>query len=119
MFDNSIYSEKQIFNPSRKQDVPIEIGYKDTTIYFGIYFNKPSWWNMRICLDGKTKWVGFDIDPEIGKSLLPEGFELLHPISLAEFRVRINYPKDLMTLGDLVHACFDKTIQDREKLREK
>lgn len=119
IFDNSIYSEKTIYNPARKQDLPLEIGYKDTTGYFGIYFNKPSWWNMRIFLDGKTKWVGFDIDPEEGDKLLPDGFTRLPPCAFADFRVQVNSPQDLLTLSEIVHACFEKTIQDREKLREK
>ena len=118
MFETSIYSTKTIFEPSRRQNVPIELGYKDTTAYFGIYFNKPSWWNMRLCLDGKTKWVGFDVAPEACGSLVPENFSLLPPTTHSNFRLQISTPQDLLTLSDLVFASFDKTIQDREKFRE-
>lgn len=118
MFDNSIYSTKTIYNPSKRQDVQIDIGYKDTTGYFGIYFNKPSWWNMRICMEGKIKWVGFDVDIEACRSLVPDGFSMLTPSAISNFRIQINSSQDLLTLSDLVFASFEKTIQDREKIRD-
>ncbi len=119
LFENSALSAKTIFDPGTRQNVPIEINYKDTTAYFNIYFNKPSWWNMRICLAGKTKWVGFDVDPDLANSLLPDSFELLPSAAVAEYRVRVRNPQDLLTLTDLVHASFEKTIKDREVLRDK
>jgi predicted type IV restriction endonuclease len=119
IFESSTFASRRIYEPSMRSDVPLEIGYKDTTAYFNVYFNKPSWWNMRLCLDGKNKWVAFDIDPESGSRMLPENFEIMPPTAHASFRVKINNSHDIYTLTELVYASFEKTIQDREKVRNK
>ncbi|MBN2803017.1 MAG: type I restriction enzyme HsdR N-terminal domain-containing protein [Deltaproteobacteria bacterium] len=118
IFENSIFATQLIYSSGDRKNVPIEIAYKDTTAYFGIYFNKPSWWNMRISVDSKIKWIGFDVDPELGKQLTPDRFEILAPTAYAQFRVQIESPQDLLTLSEVVHACFEKTIKDREKLAD-
>jgi len=117
MFDGSIYATKKIYDPAVRSDVPIEIAYKDTTAYLNVYFNKPSWWIMRLSVESKIKWIGFDIDPEFAKDLTPSKFEILKPSAFAEFRVRIESSQDLLTLSEVIRTCFEKTIEDREKLR--
>lgn len=54
-FDNSALVNKTIYNPASRKEIPIEIGYKGTTAYLNIYFNKPSWWNLRLSLESKIK----------------------------------------------------------------
>ena len=114
-FECSALVEKTIYNPSARKNVPIEISYKDTTSYFNIYFNKSSWWNLRLSMESKVKWAGIDIDPDLGRELLPQGYEILPPNSIANFRVIINSPNDLLVLNQLIHASFEKTIQDRQQ----
>lgn len=117
-FETSVIANGEIYDPAARQDVPIEIGYKDTTGYFSVYFNKPSWWNVRLSLDGRTKWVGIDIDADKGTELLPANFELLKPYSAASFRVKIDDVSQLNALNQLIIESFKKTINDREKCRQ-
>lgn len=117
LFDESPFSKLTIFDPSAKKDVPIEISYKDTTVYFNVYFNKPSWWCLRLSLESKIKWIGFDLERDQIKDLLPPSYEGLSPISFAKFRVKLNKIEDLKGLELLIHAAFEKAIQSREECR--
>lgn len=114
-FECSALAGKTIYNPSARKDVPLEISYKDTHSYFNIYFNKSSWWNLRLSVESKVKWAGIDIDPEIGSELLPQEYKVLPPNSIAQFRVQINSPDDLHALNQLIYASFEKTIRDRQQ----
>lgn len=115
-FEKSILVSKQIYDASARKDVPISISYKDTTGYFGIYFNKPSWWIMRLSVEARKPWVGFNIDPNVGSSLIPPNIHTIDPNPFAEFRVEISSPEDLHQLNRLIFAAFEKTIQDRNRL---
>ena len=44
IFEEAGYNGKTIYEPGKRQNVPIELSYKDTTSYFGVYLNKPAWW---------------------------------------------------------------------------
>ena len=112
-FDNSVFAKALIFNTAARREVPIQLAYKDTTGYFGIYFNKPSGWVIRLVLGTKTQWVGFNVSPESSDSLIPHGFNRLDPHPWAEFRIGIKGPQDLYALSRLVLAAFRKTIDDR------
>lgn len=112
-FDLSSIARESIYDPSLGRDVPIEIAYKDTTGYFGIYFNKPSWWIMRLVVEAKTPWVGFNLDSIVGRALLPPGVEVMNPSPWAPFRVAIAKPDDLRALSPLVAASFRKAVEDR------
>jgi predicted type IV restriction endonuclease len=103
-----------IFDATVQKQVPIELGYKDTTGYFGIYFNKPGWWVLRLNLDGKAQWVGFNIKPEKVAELLPTGFSLLPGTGLAEVRVSIKGPNDLHALNRLIFATMAQAVEDRK-----
>jgi hypothetical protein len=47
----------EVYDPSQKHLVPAVVGYKDTSVYFGIYMNKPSWWFMRASVETiDSKW---------------------------------------------------------------
>jgi hypothetical protein len=112
-FGNSSLHGKMIYDPTAGKEVPIEISYKDTTGYFGIYFNKPSWWITRIQVEAKKPWAGFNMDPEAVRGLLPPGCEIYEPSAHAQLRVAISSPADLHGLNRLIFAAFEKTINDR------
>ena len=52
-FDTSDLSQLKMYDSASRQDVPVELAYKDTTGYFGIYLNRPSCWAMRIVMGGR------------------------------------------------------------------
>ena len=111
--ERSALANATIHDASQRKEVPLALSYKGTTGYFGIYFNKPSWWIMRAVTETKKKWVGFNIDEKTGISCIPEGMIKLEPSPWAEFRIAINQPDDIHKLHRLVFAAFQKTIQDR------
>lgn len=115
IFERKDYSEVRIFDGATRKEVPLEISYKDTTGYFGIYFNKPSWWVLRLSIEGRKNWVGFNIEERIGTVLIPEGFVRLEPSPHSEFRLQISTPEDLTRLESLIAAAFAKTIGDRNR----
>ena len=98
--------------------MPIQLAYKDTTGYFGIYLNKPSWWALRIVIEARTPWIGFNVSPETGMRLLPPAFSRLDPSPWAEFRIGVNGPEDLRACSELVIAAIQKTIDDRRSGRD-
>jgi predicted type IV restriction endonuclease len=115
LFESSKFVEETIYNPSTRQREKLELAYRETRTYFNIYFNKPSWWNLRIYLSPKTSWLGIDIQKETADMLIPEYFEKLKPTALAEVRVKITDHKELNDLEKVILASFEKTIKDREK----
>lgn len=114
-FERSILASSKIFDASQRKEVALEINYKDTTGYVGVHFNKPSWWIFRAVLESKTKWIGFNIDTELGKTLVPAGFNILSPSPYAEFRVEVKSIDDINSLNRLIFSAMQKTIKDRER----
>lgn len=115
LFDQHDYVGCQLFDSATRKMVSIEISYKDTTGYFGIYFNKPSWWIMRLSIEGRKNWVGFNLDETTGDPLVPQGFTKLEPSPYSEFRVQIDNPDDLSRLEAIILASFSKTIGEHQK----
>jgi len=115
MFERSSFAGTNILDAASRKAVPIEIAYKDTTGYFGIYFNKPSYWIMRIVIEGRKNWVGFNIDDLLGTTLIPAGMVKLEPHPHADFRIQINGLEDFAALEKIIVAAFAKTIGDRTK----
>jgi hypothetical protein len=115
---SSALADANIFQPETAKYVPLEIGHHTTTSYFSIYLNKPTWWVIRCMLDAPTKWIGFNLDPQIATPLLPAGMTLLEPNAHAEVRVQIASAEDSLELFRLVFAALQKTIADREDLGE-
>lgn len=113
IFDRHYTDESVIYDISSRKNVPLVLGHKDTTGYFGVYFNKPSWWVMRTAVDAKKPWIGFNIPIEIGDSFLPEGYVRLDPTPTAEFRVAVCGPEDLSRLENLLCATYAHAIQTR------
>lgn len=112
LFDSS-FSSRQIYDASLRREVPIEVAYKDTTGYFAVYLNKPSWWCIRVVMETRVPWVGFNVNPTLAATLIPATFTRLDPHPYAEFRVAIYEPSNLQNLSALVNAAFNKTIEDR------
>jgi hypothetical protein len=101
-----------MYESSTRKKTSISLSYKDTTGYFGIYFNKPSWWVMRHLTEGRTNWIGFNIEEEIGMRLIPEGMARLAPSPYAKFRIQISSPEDAKKLDRLILASFERTIHE-------
>jgi hypothetical protein len=118
IFNRSTFKGGMINEPGRHREIPIELGYKDTTAYFGVYFNKPGWWFMRVMLDGKNKWVGFDLPSEIGTPLIPEQIKILPSTAFASFRVAFNGLEDLRLLEPIILTAMERSVQQRATNQE-
>ncbi|MCK6524242.1 type I restriction enzyme HsdR N-terminal domain-containing protein [Myxococcota bacterium] len=116
VFARSPFANAQIFDASSRKDVPIELLYKDTTGYFGIYLNKPGWWVIRVVFS-KTSWVGFNLPADVGEPLVPRDFTVLGPTPFSQFRVEIKSPEDLLKLSALCNAAFRACIEERASTR--
>ncbi|MBI5083093.1 MAG: type I restriction enzyme HsdR N-terminal domain-containing protein [Acidobacteria bacterium] len=112
-FEHSYLAHGTIYDATVKKEVPIQLAYKDTTGYFAIYFNKPTWWMMRLVLDAKTKWVGFNLPLDVGSQLVPPGLTKLEPSPWAEFRIAITSVEDLHQLSRVILASFKKAVEER------
>jgi hypothetical protein len=118
LFERSALVATQVYDSVVSKDTALSLYYKDTTGYFAICFNKPSWWIMRLSIEGRKNWVGFNVDEAVGTSLIPEGMIRLDPSPFASFRVQITSPEDINRLHRLVYAAFEKTIRDRDRTKE-
>jgi hypothetical protein len=105
--------QEQIFEPSVRREVAIELGYNDTTAYFGCYLNKSSWWIARLWLDVRQPSVGFPLPVEALRPLLPVGMELIGERAHAPSGVRIGSADDLALLGDALVASARYVIEQR------
>ncbi len=112
-FENSAFAAGKIYDSTQRTEVPIQLSYRDTTGYFGVYFNRPGWWVARIVLGAKMKWIGFDLDPCLAESLLPSGMKSMSPSPWAPFRVAFEQPQDLHLMSRLMLASFRKVYEDR------
>jgi len=113
-FEASDLAGSSIFDATQRRDVPIEVSYKDTTGYFGIFLNKPSWWVLRVVTEAKRPWIGFALSKEQASALIPEGFSLLDPQAGCDTRVGISGPEDLLALKPLLLAAYKQAIEDRK-----
>lgn len=117
LFDSSLFAKATIWDASVRKDVPIVLSYKDTTGYFVVFFNKPSSWILRLSIDGRVPWIGFNIPVDQGAALLPPGSQKLEPSPYAEFRVAVTGPRDLDSLNRLVFAAFKSVVDERERMK--
>ncbi|MFY9226181.1 MAG: type I restriction endonuclease [Blastocatellia bacterium] len=111
IFESHSVSRKLIVDPSTKKEVPVEINYKDTSYYFGIYLNKSNWWICRIVIEGKRTWIGFDLDPTNASFITPPEYEILEENSLCRFRVAINKPQAIESLKELIIMACKQTVE--------
>lgn len=115
IFDSSEFAKAEMYDSRTRKNIPVEILYKDTAGYFCIYFNKPSFWNIRAVVDSKNSWIGFNVKPDVGNQLIPEGFQKLFEHPHAEFRLGIKNVQDINFLRPILLAAFQQTIDDRKK----
>jgi hypothetical protein len=80
--------------------------------------NKPSWWTLRIVIEARTPWIGFNLNPDVGAQLLPTPFRRMEPSPWAEFRVAISSPEDIRALDRVVVAALQETIDNRRPTRD-
>lgn len=116
IFNASAFVHGTIFDAATRKDVQIELGHKDTTGYFGVYLNKPSWWVLRVVFS-RTTWIGFNLQPETGARLVGPEQNVLQPTPAAPFRVEIQGAQDIPTLEALVLAAFSECVATREAMR--
>lgn len=117
MFEKSPFAESTIYDPAARKDTSIEVQYKDTTAYFNIYLNKSSWWVLRLSLDSKSKWIGFDMTNEEILEHLPESMTILPSTSFAPVRVQINDYQDLSALEGVILHSIQKQINQKDLMR--
>lgn len=113
-FLQSAIASGSVFDTATRKDVPLEVAYKDTTVYFGVYFNKPAWWFARVQLDCKQPWIAFNVDPAAAPALLPAGFALLAPTAFGEVRVGIRGTDDIHSLNRIAYAAMVRTLEERK-----
>ena len=119
MFEKSPYNGITVTDAATRKKVPVVLTYKDTVRYFGVYFNKPSWWILRLCLEGRTKWIGFDIGESEGASLVPQHMTRLEPHPLAAFRVQIDSTEDVSKSSRPHSLCIRQDhCREREKVTD-
>lgn len=117
IFDASQFAHGEMYDSRTRKPTPIELTYKDTTGYFAICFNKPSFWVLRAAVESKAPWIGFNVKADAA-SLIPQGLQRLPPHPFAEFRVGISKVDDINALSRLLIAAFQKTVDDRKKESE-
>ena len=119
ILDASEFAKAEIYDSRTRKNIPVELSCKDTSGYFSIYFNKPSFWIIRAVTESRNPWIGFNVKTDISNQLIPTDFRrfLEHPY--AEFRVGINNIEDINALSRLALAAFQKTIEDRRREPEK
>jgi len=113
-FDASEYCRANIYDASIRKEVPTEIAYKDTTAYFGIYLNKPSWWVARIAIETKRPWISFSLDRESLLQLIPSNLQISDNPSPTDTRIYINGLDDVQKLAAVFQLAFKKAIDDRK-----
>jgi hypothetical protein len=118
LFEKLPIKSQTIYDATARKDVPLQLAYKDTTGYFGIYLNKPSWWVMRIVIEVRSPWIGFKIRPDVAMPLVPTTFTRMEPSPWAEFRVGVTAPEDIRALERLVVAAVQQTIDEHRIARD-
>lgn len=104
-----------IFDPTAREKVPTELGFKDTTGYFGVYFNKPAWWIARLVVESKTPWVGFNLAEEDLADLEPVSATRLEPSPYADVRYSFDRIDDLVRLEGLFLAAMERMVMSKER----
>ena len=113
IFEEAGYNGKTIYEPGKRQNVPIELSYKDTTSYFGVYLNKPAWWFVRGYIENKTPWLGFNLPTEVAEPLVPDKSVILPYNTFPGIRIAINSVDDVFKYKNLVVASIEATIKQR------
>lgn len=113
IFEEAGYNGKTIYEPGKRQNVLIELSYKDTTSYFGVYLNKPAWWFVRGYIENKTPWLGFNLPTEVAEPLVSDKSTILPYNTFPGIRIAINSVDDVFKYKNLVIASIEATIKQR------
>jgi len=116
IFTQAGFENREIFDAAKRKNVPVSVGYKDTTAYFGIYLNKPSWWFIRAYVESKRPWIGFNIPIEKGAALAPNKENILPGNAFSQFRIAIDSIADIINCKSLVVEALNYTINERNSL---
>lgn len=108
-------TSEQIYDPGRRKDEAIDVGYRDTTGYFSIYLNKTSWWCIRLNFDAKQKWIGFPF--EMVQEYLPDGLTILPQSNGAAVRVQINSVNDLSNMKAAIISSMRQLAKEKNEAK--
>lgn len=106
---------RTVIDGASRKVVPVVVEAKDTTVYYGIYVNKPAYWGVRLNYDGRQKWLGVNLEPSVAAALLPVGVALMTPSSFSQVRVSIEGPGDLSRYEALILAALRKQVDDHQR----
>lgn len=116
IFDGEPTNGGMIFEPSMRKEIPIELAYKDTTGYFAIYFNKTTWWVVRVLIESKRPWAAFNMERSKFLAMAAQfpQFPVLESSALVENRLGIDSPEDLLALKPLILEAMRRTVEERK-----
>ena len=112
-YESSPVYNGTLYDRSIGKEVPLDLQAKDTTVYYGLYFNKPSWWIARVVTDGRQPWIAVNLPRERVAQLLPAGVEMLSPNSFGEARVAIASVEAIPALTTVLHAAMVAVVAER------
>ncbi len=104
----------EIYDPSARRHVPIDLAWTDTTAYFCCYLNKPSWWFARLFIDARQPWVGLPLDPATLRALVPAGKDVIEGHAFATAGVRLTAEVTIKSLAPLFIEAARSIIRGRE-----
>ncbi len=102
-----------VLDTSSRKRVPVELGYKDTTAYFGVYLNKPAYWVMRLFLDSTNPWIGFQLELSEIQPMIPAGFATQGEHAHAKSRVMVKGVEDIQALSTVIIHAMRQNIASR------
>lgn len=102
-----------IYDPSQRKEVPIEVGYADTTAYFGVYLNKPGWWLARLWIDARQPWIGFPLPADRLRAIVGPDVEVIEGHAHASSGLRLQGPDDLRALAGPLEAAARWVMEAR------
>lgn len=81
----------------------LELSYKDTTAYFGIYIGKVSNWVARVALGPRASWIGFNLEnpPACGVEPMP-------PNAFAKVRYPMSSARDIENVEVVLRAVLEE-----------
>jgi hypothetical protein len=89
-----------------------KVGYKDTSVYFGIHVDKPNRWFVRLYFNGNQKYVVVRLTPGAALTLIPSQFSADEIASQPDAtRINIANVGDVSTLGSIILAAYKGVLQ--------
>lgn len=113
LFDQSPHAHAQVLDPATRRMIPVEIAYKDTSGYFSVYLNKPSWWLFRLNIEARQPWLGLPVQPGDLSPALLNGLQLIDGNAFAASRVALTSVEDLRKAGPLLNMVVERFLAER------